>query len=257
MSCTIRKYQGVKYSVDIEQVEDSIPVEVPLYISINGTSFSITMCSPDQLKELVVGLLFSESVISSLKNVVIEVSDADGQYNANLSGPEDEVEIDVSNSRNLLSVSSCGICGRTELPKIEGDSVSVGSIDVSKIKHHMSDLWNRQKIFKSTGGTHGAILMDKDFGFLTFAEDIGRHNAVDKCIGAALIQGKLGNSKILIVSSRISYEIIVKCFRAKVSTIIAVSAPTSLAIDFAKELGIALYAFSREGRVTCFSNPFM
>jgi FdhD protein len=107
-----------------------------------------------------------------------------------------------------------------------------------------------QPIFPITGSTHGAALFTKDGDLLTLKEDIGRHNALDKSIGDLILKKQLTQAKILFFSGRLSFEIIFKSFRAKISTIIAISAPSSLAIDYAKEFGITLYGFCRGDRFT-------
>ena len=111
-----------------------------------------------------------------------------------------------------------------------------------------------QHNFKQSGGTHAAAAFSIDGELLSTMEDIGRHNAVDKVVGDLILEDKIDAAKVLTVSGRISYEIVVKCFKAKIPFLAAVSAPSSLAVDYAKELGITLFAFCREDRVTCYSN---
>ncbi len=108
--------------------------------------------------------------------------------------------------------------------------------------------------FKQSGGTHAAALFNLKGELLCAMEDIGRHNAVDKAVGKLIMNNELDRAKILTVSGRISYEIIIKCFKANIPFLAAVSAPSSLAVDYAKELGITLFAFCRDNRATCYSN---
>jgi FdhD protein len=112
-----------------------------------------------------------------------------------------------------------------------------------------------QHDFKQSGGTHAAAAFTIDGDLLCSMEDIGRHNAVDKVIGKLITLGRLEDAKVITVSGRISYEIVIKCFKAKIPFLAAVSAPSSLAVDYAKELGITLFAFCRDHRATCYSNP--
>jgi FdhD protein len=107
--------------------------------------------------------------------------------------------------------------------------------------------------FELSGGSHAAGAFDKEGKMLVSREDIGRHNAVDKVVGHLLNSGKLKEAKYLLVSGRVSYEIVTKCFTAGIPILAAVSAPSSLAVDFAKELGITLYGFCRENRATRYS----
>jgi len=113
-----------------------------------------------------------------------------------------------------------------------------------------ADMKERQSAYLTGGGSHGAAIFNAQHELLVLREDIGRHNAVDKAIGALLNAGGLSQGRYMLVSGRVSYEIVVKCFAAGIPNLLAVSAPSSLAVDFCKELGIALYGFCREGRFT-------
>ena len=115
----------------------------------------------------------------------------------------------------------------------------------------MEDL---QPLYKETGGAHAVAAFTINGGLLSVKEDIGRHNAVDKVVGELLLSSSLSEAKVLLVSGRVSYEIISKAFMAKIPFLAAVSAPSSLAVDLAEELGITLLAFCREDRFTCYSN---
>ena len=114
---------------------------------------------------------------------------------------------------------------------------------------------NFQDVFKKTGGSHAAAIFSKNFKLLSIKEDIGRHNAVDKTVGDLLQKNNLKNANYLFVSGRVSYEIISKAFLAKIPVIVAISACSSLAVDFAKEFGICLIGFKRNNRLTIYSNP--
>jgi FdhD protein len=116
-------------------------------------------------------------------------------------------------------------------------------------------LQKHQETFKKTGGSHAAGIFDKQFQLLTIREDIGRHNAVDKCVGSLLQKNSLKNGMYLLVSGRVSYEIVSKAFLAKIQVIVAVSACSSMAVDFAKEFGICLIGFTRENKMTVYANP--
>ena len=156
-----------------------------------------------------------------------------------------------------MSVSSCGICGRTELgdTSFNGESIDNNDkIDISLLNSLFEKMNVMQSDFHQSGGTHAAAIFSINGKLLCSMEDIGRHNAVDKVIGKLILLKTLDNATILTVSGRVSYEIIIKCFKAKIPFLAAVSAPSSLAVDFAKELGITLFAFCRDGRATCYSH---
>lgn len=220
----------------------------------------LTMQTPGSEEDLVRGILFSEGVYKS-KTVNPEIRILERSEHGYISKVDvwlqrDLMDVSQLNKRNLLSVASCGICGRTELfhPEASASGSSSREMPSSELIHAMmNDLASHQIDFKETGGCHGAAIANKEGKLLVVKEDIGRHNAVDKCIGNLLQANALSSGHYLLVSGRVSYEIVVKCFTAGVPFLIAVSAPSSLAVDFAKELGITLLAFTRETRYTRYS----
>lgn len=211
---------------------------------------------------LVRGLLHAEGVISNtdiIPDVSLKKENDKGIVTiVNVNIQENKLGEGYANSRSLLSVSSCGICGKTEL----NDLAFIGKIidDKDKIDirliHNMFNKMNTfQFDFRKSGGTHAAAAFTLDGLLLCAMEDIGRHNAVDKIVGHLINTKALNDAKIMTVSGRISYEIIIKCFKARIPFLAAVSAPSSLAVDYAKELGITLFAFCRDERATCYSHP--
>ena len=162
------------------------------------------------------------------------------------------------NKRTLLSVSSCGICGKRELGdlKVSGkgltESIQISADNLHKMHALMK---TTQKTFEKTGGSHAAAIFNKKQELLTIKEDLGRHNAVDKSVGDLLIKQDLKNAHYLLVSGRVSYEIVTKAFIAKIPVIVAISACSSLAVDFAKEFGICLIGFTRNNKMTVYANP--
>ncbi len=257
-----RKYQGRKYEGDrVKNTVDSLNIEEALQININNSPFTVSMRTPGDDISLIRGMLHSEGILKNkdfIPDVVLKKENEDGIVTiVNVTIPEEELGEGYSNSRSLLSVSSCGICGKTEL----GDLSFMGSIidDPQKIDMGILPLLfqkmnTQQYDFKQSGGTHAAAAFTLDGEMLCAMEDIGRHNAVDKVIGKLILAGQLGEAKVLTVSGRISYEIVVKCFKGKMPFLAAVSAPSSLAVDYAKELGITIFGFCREDRATCYSH---
>jgi len=258
-----RKYEGKKFDADeAHKIVDALTVEEALQININDKPFTVSMRTPGEDQSLVRGLLHSEGVINDvnfLPDVVLKKENEEGIVTiVNVSIPKKKLGEGYSNSRSLLSVSSCGICGKTEL----GDLAFMGKtiddtekIDISLIHSLFEKMNTLQHDFKQSGGTHAAAAFSITGELLCSMEDIGRHNAVDKVVGKLINLQKLNEAKVMTVSGRISYEIVIKCFKAKIPFLAAVSAPSSLAVDFAKELGITLFAFCRGERATCYSNP--
>lgn len=250
----VKTYESQRINNGNSSVQhEAITEEKPLRIIINGNPFTVTMRTPGMDKELVIGLLYNEDVVRKVEAVTIELVEEDEIDQAEVNIPEEDLKDGYMNARNFLSVSSCGVCGKTELPKIKGKLTYESIVSTTSILKGLEDMRSRQQIFDQTGGCHAASVLDSNGQNMFVAEDIGRHNAVDKVIGHLLMNDQIKTAHTLLVSGRISYEIVIKCFRAKIPVLAAVSAPSSLAIDYAKELGIVLYAFCRDARLTRFA----
>jgi len=254
----ILKYQIVKFTDgNGKEMEDFIAIEKALQISINGKSFSVVMQTPGNEIELALGLLYVEDVLGLNSKVKFETKKSKDGFieEVNCIVLKSELRDGYKASRSLLSVSSCGICGKQSLEdiKLTGNELVKTSIDENCIVELIEELKQNQPIFNKTGAVHGVALYDIQFNLLSVKEDVGRHNALDKSIGDLIQKGSLKAAKILVFSGRLSFEIIHKCFRSKISVIIAVSAPTTLAIDFAKEFGITLYGFVRGNKFSRYS----
>jgi len=256
----IDNYQGKKFCGEHSfDVDDSLTIEQALQVSINNETFTITMRTPGNDEDLIKGLLYSEDIFKFEKEINISFSENQEKEitEANLTIENSLLGDGYLNSRNLLSVSSCGICGKKELENIDSsqklqNGISLTIKDLFKMFNTME---KDQPTFHQSGGSHAAAAFSKNIKLLSIREDIGRHNAVDKVIGHLINKQELNDAKCLIVSGRISYEIVYKAFKAKIPILAAVSAPSTLAVDFAKELGITLLGFCRENKATCYSHP--
>jgi FdhD protein len=241
-------------------VSEVLAPEDVLQININGNPFSVTMRSPGNDEELVRGLLYTEHVLEEGGYEYAETRDA-------RSGRVLAVEVtvdpallsgDVVLSRSLLSTSSCGLCGRKEMEEMGmgGEPLSpLNPLSARSIPGMQEIMRARQELFAQSGGSHAAALFTLDAESLAVYEDIGRHNAVDKAVGSLLLQGKLDSAECLLVSGRVSYEIVMKAYAARTPFIVAVSAPSSLAAKTCDQLGISLLGFCRETRATVYSHP--
>lgn len=258
-----RNYQGNKYdNSSMDKTSDALTIEEPLQININDQPFTISMRTPGDDMSLVRGLLHSEDLLNDIHytpELIIKKENNNGIVTIiNLNIQEDKLGNGYTNSRSLLSVSSCGICGKTELNDLAFMGKTIDDkdkIDIALIHELFNKMNNLQYNFRKSGGTHAAAAFNLKGDLLCAMEDIGRHNAVDKIVGKLINDKKLKDAKIMTVSGRISYEIVIKCFKARIPFLAAVSAPTSLAVDYAKELGITLFAFCRDQRATCYSHP--
>lgn len=254
MDSKTRQYEGNKWHKGLHQaVSDALAVEHPLAVFVNDVMFTLTMQTPGDEWPLALGLLFTEGVYKDENIPAFEArSIKSTEY-------IDEIRVRIAdklvaqsalNKRNLLSSSSCGICGSTELPILHGSielDMQFTEIQISNAFEMMSE---RQNAFLISGGCHGAAAFDSSLQLLAIKEDIGRHNAVDKLAGQLRLDGQFRKARLLTVSGRVSFEIVYKCFAMGIPYLAAVSAPSSLAVDYCKELGIRLYGFCREDRLT-------
>ena len=258
-----RRYEGEKFEKSNGvKIIDALTIEEALQINVNDKPFTVSMRTPGDDEELVRGLLHSEDVIKEASFAtridVIKENENGIITIVNVAVPEEKLGKGYTNSRSLLSVSSCGICGKTELGDLaftRQKIIKSNQLDVSLIHDLFDMMKSNQHDFEQSGGTHAAAAFTLQGDLLCAMEDIGRHNAVDKVIGKLIHMNTLNKAKIITVSGRISYEIVIKCFKAGIPFLAAVSAPSSLAVDYAKELGITLFGFSRGERTTCYSHP--
>jgi FdhD protein len=255
----IQEYEGYKFSKgSVTKVTDPLSVESPLQLTINGESFTVVMNTPGNEKELAMGLLFAENVLEDFSQVQWEeIYDRYKRIEElRLTVDKQFLKDGFLNSRSLLSVSSCGICGKKELsqllPKADALKQKV-NVSFEKLFGMFQVMQDNQAAFNITGGCHGIAAFDVNGNLLSLREDIGRHNALDKVIGSLIQSNELSKAKFLTFSGRTSYEMVSKAFRAKIPIIASVSAPSTLSIDFATEYGMTLIGFSRENKGTCYA----
>ncbi len=239
---------------------DQLVIEAPLQININEKPYTVVMRTPDNDQDLVLGLLYAEDIYKKTTPIPFEIVEEKYEIPSivNVTINKENLGKGYLNKRTLLSVSSCGICGKQQLEDLEvkGDKIAKEVlVDSDQLLEMFKPLQEYQTTFKKTGGSHAAGVFDNEFNLLSIKEDIGRHNAVDKCVGSLLQQNNLKKATYLLVSGRVSYEIVSKAFLAKIPVIVAVSACSSMAVDFAKEFGICLIGFTREEKMTVYSNP--
>lgn len=241
-------------------VSDWLTVEAALQVAINGFPFTVTMRTPGNDNELIRGLLFAEDVYRDLDNklnILYRKKNAITTI-ANLKIDKKALGNGFKNSRNLLSVSSCGICGKQDLDELSSYKDCLNDsrqLNINSLYAMFEQMSKKQDTFLRSGGSHAAAAFDVEGNLLSIMEDIGRHNAVDKIIGDLIGQNKLPVACSLLVSGRVSYEIIAKTFSAGIPILAAVSAPSSLAVEYAKQLGITLLGFCRGQKATCYANP--
>lgn len=257
---SVKQYKGMFFNDrKFSGVEDILAVEVALSIAVNHVPFTITMQTPGNEIELARGLLFTEKIYQNLdKNpeAIITGYTEDGFINSlNLIVEPQLILKDFAGDRNVISSSSCGICGRTELEDLDEIRITnTKLLNPTTIEKMFDQVSNNQKAFQQSGGTHAAGAFTVDGQLLNVQEDIGRHNAVDKVIGNLIQNNRLSKVDCLTVSGRISYEIVSKAKEAGIQFLASVSAPSTLAVDTAEKAGITLIAFCRKNKLTIYSN---
>ncbi|MEO6457184.1 MAG: formate dehydrogenase accessory sulfurtransferase FdhD [Chloroflexia bacterium] len=242
-------------------IYDEIAVEEPLQVRLAGEDVAVLMRSPGHDIELVAGYLFSEGVIHSRDDIEdIRTCASDTELPSNIVNVllKDRTLLQPSSwSRFSEGYSSCGICGKTTIaqvmrhvPNLE-ETTQVAEAALYRLAQQIEEA---QATFRRTGGLHAAALFSTEGEMLTLREDVGRHNAVDKIIGHALLNGDLPlRSCTMAVTSRASFEVVQKAANAGVSILAVMSAPSSLAVQLAQETGMTLVAFLRAGRFNIYS----
>jgi FdhD protein len=265
---TIQKVTGES----ITEVPDLVAVEEPLEIQLGfgpvtdrqQRSVSVTMRTPGHDEELGMGFLFTEGIIQRPSDIVSCrhcVQDSTKEGNVLRVELHPDVVVDWSRlERNTFTSSSCGLCGKTTIDAVmaltTGPIRSDFTIEPDILHNLPARVRETQRAFAYTGGIHAAALFDADGKLILVREDIGRHNALDKLIGAAFWQNwlPLGHSGVFL-SGRIGVELVQKSWRAGVPMLAAVGAPSSLAVQMAQEAGMTVAGFVRDNRFNLYSEP--
>jgi FdhD protein len=245
-------------------VEDALVAEGALQILVNGAPYSMTMRTPGDDAVLALGLLFAEGLYASLEQVeaVVETPAAspEGTDAVALTLLPAALRGKSLANRRLASNASCGICGKISADDLETPALCApvrdgdgGRLDLSLLPALESRMRGAQALFSRTGGCHAAAVFDLEGRLLVLKEDVGRHNAVDKAVGHLLRQGGLDRAAVLFISGRVSYEIVTKAAKAGLRYLLAVSAPSTLAVKMCRDAGITLLGFCRGGKATVYS----
>jgi len=261
----IREHDALRWrgGATSERLE-KLAVEEPLEIRLAGRRFTLTMRTPGHDEELAAGFLFAEGFINNASELdeIRRVRGRKGAPEPNaidiiLNVPADGLRARLK--RNFVMSSSCGVCGKTSIDSIRrrvappSDSARVAPAALLGLSEKLR---GGQRVFAVTGGLHGAAIFSIDGTMLAIREDVGRHNAVDKVIGYALTNAMVPLAQhIMMVSGRLSFEIVQKAAAAGLPILAAVSAPSSLAVELAEEVGTTLVGFLRDGSFNIYTRP--
>lgn len=254
---TLTRWDGVVHTV----ARDVVAVEEPLEIRLGERGLAVVMRTPGNDRELAAGFLTTEGIVrnrSEILDLVHCSPEADAEPNVMTVLLAPGVRVDWERlTRHTFASSSCGLCGKVSIdavrsiaPPLRGTAVPSRAV-LEKITHGLRE---RQQGFALTGGVHASGLFAADGELIVLREDVGRHNALDKVIGWALLGDRLPLAEcILLVSGRVSFELMQKALMAGIPTVAAVSAPTSLAVEFARESGQTLVGFVRGERMNVYA----
>lgn len=236
---------------------DTVAVEEPLEIRVAGHSLAVTMRTPGSDFELAAGFLLSEGVVRQREDIRrISYCARPQNYNivnVALNRPFDPTRF----TRHVYTTSSCGVCGKASLEQVRA-ALSQPPLPYRPDSELLLSLPGKldQPVFSRTGGLHAAALFDSTGKLLMLKEDVGRHNAMDKLTGALLMTGKLpARNTVVLMSGRASFELVQKAIMAGIPALAAIGAPSSLAVELAKEFGVTLVGFLREGRYNLYTAP--
>jgi FdhD protein len=261
----VRRWNGNQWTA----ADDVVAAEEPLQLLLDGDPLSIVMRTPGHDVELALGLLLAERVITGLDDldrvlISAEAGEREPRLRLEASLLESnaiDLHLTVSRGRrpqrSFLSSSACGVCGQTTVDDLALDFPPLPPgprLDPALLAGLPGLLRREQAVFEATGGLHAAGLFSVDGSPVAVREDIGRHNAVDKVVGRALLEGRLpGGDLVLAVSGRAGYELVQKAVAAGVPALVAVGAPSSLAVQVARRFDLALCGFTRAGRFNLYS----
>jgi len=247
--------------VDGTSTEDFVPMEEPLEIFIDDTPYYVAMRLPGEEIPLAIGLCFTEGIINSIDDLsgVKYCSDlSNNKINIYLSEKRKEDPSLKMKQKTSTTYSSCGICGKDMVEDIFNilDTIEKRiTVDFSRLSEIQRMMEDKQEVFHATGGTHAAGIFNAEGRLLSFSEDVGRHNALDKALGKLLLTSKTAEAAIVMLSSRLSYEMVQKSARLGVEILCGVSSATSLAIELARRINLTLVGFLRGDRGNIYSCP--
>lgn len=243
----------------VRRLKDTVAEEVPVALVYNGISHAVMLATPADLEDFVLGFSLTEGIVTCVKEIYgCDVVEAENGI---------RIEMDIASERflhlkerrrNLAGRTGCGLCGTDSLsqavkmpPRVDGNP-SFSAAMIHKAFRKMDEI---QLLKKQTGATHAAAWLDGEGNVEIIREDVGRHNALDKLVGALYRQGMDRSRGAALVTSRASYEMVQKCGAAGIGMLAAVSAPTALAVRIADAIDLTLVGFVRQGSHTVYTHP--
>lgn len=255
MNKTVR-YPVIRYNgAQSKSVEETMIYEYPLNLLVNGIYITTFTCTPEKLKALVIGFMNTKGIIDSIDDIeTLEFDEENGVAKATIISHIDKIHgrpaLGVGFNENTKKEFFSKLINNMKCKVTKNSDIS---IEVKKIYDLMKENLSFSEAFKETGGAHSIALCDRE-KILFVCEDVARHNAVDKVIGEAIIRNITFEDKILLISGRVSFEMVLKTARTGIPIVISKSAPTSLSIELAKALNITLIGFVRGENMVIYTN---
>ena len=264
----IRSFSVKRLGGAEDRADDAVVVEEPLEIRIDDRPLAVVMRTPGHDVELAAGLLHSEEIIGDADDVATiahcrDGDDPDLENVVNVRLTPDRSADRAANlaraqaERSMLTTASCGVCGKRTIESLHATAAPFSSpprLDLEQIGGYPDQMRPAQEVFDATGGLHAAAVFDASGQLLVLREDVGRHNAVDKCVGHLLLMERLPiDGAVLVVSGRSSFEMVQKALVARIQTVAAVSAPSSLAVELARDSNMGLCGFVRAGKLNVYA----
>ncbi len=242
------------------RMQDELAQETPIALEFNGVSHVVMLATPQDLEDFALGFAISEGIVDHVSQVYdIELESGPDGITAQIDIAAENFVSLKEKRRNMTGRTGCGLCGTENLTQVVRQMPSLpashAKLEAGSIEAALKDLRQHQILQQSTGATHAAAWFDMHGAFMLMREDVGRHNALDKLIGAGLRSGRQDwREGMLIITSRASMEMVQKTIIAGFHFLVAISAPTSLAVQLAQEHGLCLIGFARPGKWTIYSH---
>jgi FdhD protein len=243
----------------VEVIPQALILEEPLSIRINGNPYSVVMRTPGDEIYHAAGFCLAEGLVDhpdDFSTIGFCTEEGVNVVTATLTDRRRKQVENLLERRGFVSQTSCGICGKElvkDLFQIIQPVAARIMIPIEKAKSCVDLLVKQQRLFAETGSTHASMIFDSDLNIMSYAEDVGRHNALDKAIGRVFMEKKIDEAHIAVLSSRISYELVQKAARAGIEMMLSMSRPTALAVEIAKEINMTLACVGRRRGFMIFS----
>lgn len=243
---------------ELTQADDFVAEEVPVVLMYNGVSHVVMLATPTNLEDFALGFSITEGIIANVTELEsVKVYQRSNGIEVQLKIPEARFQCLADKGRNLTGRTGCGLCGATTLKQAIKSPRSVSGdlkITAAQLASALQNLSEHQKLNQITGAIHAVAWVEPEKGIVELREDVGRHNALDKLIGALLKRGTDFSAGFMITTSRASYEMVQKATVVGVTILAAISAPTALAIRLAEESGLTLIGFARNETCVIYSH---